>query len=146
MIFSFLRYAICYFPIKFVYKEQYCVCSYLATSNNLAVIICHINAIFFTVVLLLVPVSTIKLIFSLSVFVCSSVDIVPFFLYIKKLLWLFLSAFAKLRKATISFVRSVRLSVCPQGKVRLPQEGFSWNMMFENFSKIYRESSRFTKM
>jgi len=37
----------------------------------------------------------------------------------------FIDAFAKLRKATISFVRSVRLSVRPHGKIRLPLEGFS---------------------
>ena len=32
---------------------------------------------------------------------------------------------AKLRKATISFVRSVRPSVCPHGTTRLPLDGFS---------------------
>jgi len=41
----------------------------------------------------------------------------------------FLSAFAKLRKATISFVMSLRpsvcLSVCPHGTTRLPLDGFS---------------------
>jgi hypothetical protein len=34
---------------------------------------------------------------------------------------LLLGAFAKLRKATISFV----MSVCPHGKTRLPPDGFS---------------------
>jgi hypothetical protein len=36
-----------------------------------------------------------------------------------------LAAFAELRKATISFVMSVRRSVCPHGTTRLPLEGFS---------------------
>jgi len=47
-----------------------------------------------------------------------------------------LGAFAKLRKATISFVMSVRLSVRAHGTTRLPLDGFSGNMIFENFLKI----------
>jgi len=43
----------------------------------------------------------------------------------------FLGSFAKLRKATISFVTSV----CPHGPTRLPLEGFSWNLIFEYVSK-----------
>ena len=35
-----------------------------------------------------------------------------------------LGAFAKLREATISFVISVRLFVCPHGTTRLPLDGF----------------------
>jgi hypothetical protein len=35
----------------------------------------------------------------------------------------FLAAFAKLRKTTISFVMSVRLSICPHG-TWLPLDGF----------------------
>ena len=42
---------------------------------------------------------------------------------------LFLGAFAKLRKATISFVMSVCLSVCPHRSTRLPLDGFWWNLM-----------------
>jgi hypothetical protein len=37
----------------------------------------------------------------------------------------FLGAFAKLRKATIIFVMSVRPSVCPQRTSRLPLDGLS---------------------
>ena len=37
----------------------------------------------------------------------------------------FLGAFAKFRKATISFVMSVRLSVRPHETARLPLDGFS---------------------
>ena len=37
----------------------------------------------------------------------------------------FLGAFAKLRKATISFVMSVRLSLHPYGTTRVPRETFS---------------------
>jgi hypothetical protein len=47
----------------------------------------------------------------------------------------FYSNSQKLRKVTISFVISVRLSVCPHGTTRLPQEGFSWNLMYGYFSK-----------
>ena len=37
----------------------------------------------------------------------------------------FVGAFAKLRKATVSFVMSVVMSVCPHGTTRLQQDGFS---------------------
>jgi hypothetical protein len=47
-------------------------------------------------------------------------------------------AFAKLRKATTGFVMSVRPSVCPHGTTRLQPDGFSWHLIFENFSKIYQ--------
>ena len=58
----------------------------------------------------------------------------------------FLGAFAKLRKATISFVMSVCLSVRPHGTTRLPLDGFLWNLIFEDFSKICRENSSFIKI
>jgi len=38
---------------------------------------------------------------------------------------------------------SVRSSVCPHGTTRLPLDGFSWYLIYEYFSKIYRERSRF---
>jgi len=41
----------------------------------------------------------------------------------------FLGAFAKLRKASISFIMSVR----PHGSTRLPLDGFSRNFIFEVF-------------
>ena len=44
----------------------------------------------------------------------------------------FLGAFARLRKAGISFVTFV----CPHGTTRLPLDGFSWNFTFQYFSKI----------
>ena len=47
---------------------------------------------------------------------------------------LVLGAFAKLRKATISFVTSV----CPHGTARLPLYGFWRNLIFQTFSKICR--------
>jgi hypothetical protein len=53
----------------------------------------------------------------------------------------FLGAVAKFRKATSSFV----MSVCPHGTTRLPVNGFSWNFIFEYFSKICRENSSFIK-
>jgi hypothetical protein len=61
-------------------------------------------------------------------------------------IWLFLGAFAKLRKATVSFVMSVCPSVCPRGTTRLPLDGFSWNLTFDYFSIICRENSSFIKI
>ena len=58
----------------------------------------------------------------------------------------FLDAFAILRKATIRFIMSVRLSIGCHGITRLPIDGFSWNLIFEYFSKIYRENSSFNKI
>ena len=58
----------------------------------------------------------------------------------------FLGAFSKLRKATISFVRSVR----SHKTTRLPMDGFSWNFVwgfFENLSrnfKFYKNLTRIT--
>jgi hypothetical protein len=49
--------------------------------------------------------------------------------------------FAKLRKATISFVMSVR----PHGKTRLPPKGFSWNLILECFSKNCRENPNWNR-
>ena len=46
---------------------------------------------------------------------------------------LFLGAFRKLRKATLSFVKSVRLSLLPRGTTRLLLDGFSWNLILECF-------------
>ena len=48
----------------------------------------------------------------------------------------FLSAFAKSRKATVGFIKSVR----PHGTTRLPLDGFSWNLFWVFFSKICREN------
>ena len=48
----------------------------------------------------------------------------------------FLGAVAKLRRATISFVMSVRPSVrLPHGTIWLSLERFSLNFIFEHFSK-----------
>ena len=46
---------------------------------------------------------------------------------------MFLGAFAKLRKATTSFVMYVRLSVRSHGTTQLPPDGFSWNSIFQFF-------------
>jgi hypothetical protein len=62
-----------------------------------------------------------------------------FWFFLQHLSEIFLGAFARLRKVKISFVMSVRLSVFPHGKTRLPQDGFSWKLIFENFSKICAE-------
>ena len=48
---------------------------------------------------------------------------------------IFLGAFEKLRKATISF-----MYVRPYGTNRLPPDGFCLNLIFEHFSKVYREN------
>ena len=55
----------------------------------------------------------------------------------------FTGAFVKLRKATISFVMSVCLSVCPHGTTHIPLDGFAWNLLFEDFSKFYGENPCF---
>jgi len=54
----------------------------------------------------------------------------------------FLGAFAKLRKAAIRFV----MSVFTRGTDRLPLDGFSWNFVFDYFSKIGREHPSFNKI
>ena len=56
-----------------------------------------------------------------------------------------------MRKVTISFVMSVRLSLClsvrpsvrPHETSQLPLDGFSWNLTIENFSKTCPENSNF---
>ena len=59
----------------------------------------------------------------------------------------FFRSFAKLRKSKSSFDMSICLSVlpsfhssiCPHGTSRLPVDGFSWNVIFEDFSKILKK-------
>ena len=52
----------------------------------------------------------------------------------------FWGEFAKLRKATTSFVcPSVLPSFCPHGTIRLPLDGFSWNLTLEYFSKYFEK-------
>jgi len=58
----------------------------------------------------------------------------------------FLDAFANLWKATISFDTSACLSLCPHRTTGLPLDGFSWNFIFEFFSKISQEDSGFIKI
>ena len=58
----------------------------------------------------------------------------------------FLDAFTKLRKAITSFVMSVCPSIRPHGTTRLPLDEFSWNLLFESFSKICPENSIFLEM
>ena len=61
---------------------------------------------------------------------------------------LYLGALVKLRKGPDPFLHHVCSSVClsvlpsvrPQGKSRLPLDGFSLNFIFENFLKICREN------
>jgi hypothetical protein len=53
-----------------------------------------------------------------------------------------LGALIKLKKATISFIMSVR----PFGTTRVPMNGFSWNFIFEDFSNISRVHSSFIKI
>ena len=54
----------------------------------------------------------------------------------------FLGAFAKLRKATISFA----MSVCPHGTARLSLDGISLNLIFGDFSEICLEYSSLIKI
>jgi len=46
---------------------------------------------------------------------------------------------AKLRKATTSFLMSIRLSVRPHGTTLLPLDGISCDLVFEHFSNISLE-------
>ena len=49
-------------------------------------------------------------------------------------IWVFSGAFAKFRKTNISIVKSV---LCPTAwNKSIPQDGFSWILVFEYFSKI----------
>ena len=58
-------------------------------------------------------------------------------------LWrVLLSAYSKLRKATIYFF----MSVLPSGTTRHPLERFPWKFIFEYFSKICREISSSIKI
>ena len=57
-----------------------------------------------------------------------------------------LSAFMKLWKPTISFVRALCLSVCLKGTTRLLMNGFALNLVFKNLSKICRENSNLIKI
>jgi hypothetical protein len=58
--------------------------------------------------------------------------------------------FAKLQKATISFIMPaclpVCLSVCLYGTTQLPLDRFLWNLQFQYFSKICQENSSFIKI
>ena len=64
-------------------------------------------------------------------------------LFLRELVW---GAFAWFRKAIISFVMPVLLSVRPHGTTRLPPDGFSWNLVFEYVSKVCRETSGIVKI
>jgi len=54
-----------------------------------------------------------------------------------------LGAYGKLRKTAFSFVIFVRPSFRPHGTTRLSLDGFSWNLAFEDFSKICWEKFKF---
>jgi hypothetical protein len=57
-----------------------------------------------------------------------------------------LDEFAQLRKATMTFVMSVSLSLCPRGTTRFLLNGCSLNLILEYFSKICRENTHFIKI
>ena len=58
----------------------------------------------------------------------------------------FLGAFAKLRKANVSFIMSVRPAVCLRAATQLSLDGFSCNAIFEDFWKICRDLSSFIEI
>ena len=58
----------------------------------------------------------------------------------------FLGTFAKLWKATISFILHTRKSVCTHETTRLSLDGFSLNLIFVYFSNIGREKASFIKI
>ena len=55
------------------------------------------------------------------------------------------SVSTQLQKATISCVLSVLPPVCPYETTWLPRDEFSWNLVFEDFSKTGRENSGWFK-
>ena len=65
---------------------------------------------------------------------------------VSEFLVFFLGAFAKLRKATTSFVKSVCPPASPHVITRLPLDRFSLNLTFEDSSKICQENSSFIKI
>ena len=50
---------------------------------------------------------------------------------------------SNLRKAIMGFVMSTCPSVCPHGTIRLPLDGFSWNLVFKVFSKHMSRKLKF---
>jgi len=61
------------------------------------------------------------------------------------LLYSVLGAFAKFVKIYYR-LRHLCLSVCPHGTTRSPLDGFSWNSIFEYFSKKNSKNSSFIKI
>jgi len=57
-----------------------------------------------------------------------------------------LDAFTKSQKVTISFTVSVYPSIHLHAKTHIPLGKFSWNFIFEHFSKVCRENSTFIKI
>jgi hypothetical protein len=60
--------------------------------------------------------------------------------------FLFLGAFKKLQRVTVSFAMSICLSVHPHGTTWLPLDGFSWNLIFEYWLKMCWENSSFVRI
>ena len=60
----------------------------------------------------------------------------------------FLCFFARFNRLAKSdyWLRYILLSVCPHGTNRLPVGRFLWNLMFEDFSKIYGDNSILIKI
>jgi len=56
-----------------------------------------------------------------------------------------LGAFAKMRKATVSFVLFACPSICPHATTRLPLNGFSENLLCDDIFEIGREKSGWVK-
>ena len=73
---------------------------------------------------------------NLSRFVCKN--------FVKRLLALSFLSVCLSVSLSLSRSLSFRLSVRPRGTTQLQLNGFSWNLIFEYFSKICRRSSSFT--
>jgi len=67
---------------------------------------------------------------------------------IKLTFFLFQSTFSELRKSTYNFVMSAPppFSCSHHDTTRLPLNGFSWNLIFEQLSQIFRENSILIKI
>jgi hypothetical protein len=138
-------------------KGFYIVDSYMYVNNNIKETYCCVSVA--TVVTRMCHnVTFMYIAYLISLSLSGRYRILSYFvpLFVKVLEWFGLSAFfmfvdpfAKLRKEIISFVMIVRLSLSVRPSAWnnwAPADGFSLNLIFEDFAKICRENSSFIKM
>ena len=74
--------------------------------------------------------------------VCNVLMFVLYIAFHTTLYLQFLGTFAALQVGSFSFVSSV----CPHGTNRVPMDGFLWNLVLEDCSKMRRKNSNFIKI